>query len=59
MGIACGRVIRLQRIYSFLLFHDIILPVLDVYGLYFTLLYHFWTNLLTGGPAHIAIFCLF
>ena len=34
--------IRLQRIYNFLLFHAIILPVLDVYGLYFTLLYHFW-----------------
>ena len=35
-------VIRLQRIYNFLLFHAIILPVLDVYGIYFTLLYHFW-----------------
>jgi len=35
-------VIRLQRIYNFLLFHAIILPLLDVYGLYFTHLYHFW-----------------
>ena len=35
-------VICLQRIYNFSLFHAIILPVLDVYGLYFTLLYHFW-----------------
>ena len=34
--------IRLQRIYNFLLFHAIILPLLDVYGLYFTHLYHFW-----------------
>ena len=34
--------ICLQRIYNFLLFHAIILPVLDVYGLYFALLYHFW-----------------
>ena len=34
--------IRLQRIYNFLLFHAIILHILDVYGLYFTLLYHFW-----------------
>ena len=25
-----------------LLFHAIILSVLDVYGLYYTLLYHFW-----------------
>ena len=37
-----GCLIRLQRIYNFWLFHAIILPVLDVYGLYFTLLYHFW-----------------
>ena len=29
---------RLQHIYNFLLFHAIILPILDVYGLYFTLL---------------------
>ena len=34
--------IRLQPIYNFLLFHAIILPLLDVYGLYFTHLYHFW-----------------
>ena len=25
--------------------------VLDYIGLYFPLLYYFWTNLLTGGPA--------
>ena len=48
--------IRLQRIYNFLLFHAIILLVLNVYGLYFTLLYHFGTNLLTGGLARIAVF---
>ena len=29
------RVIRLERIYNFLLFHAIILPLLDVYGLLF------------------------
>ena len=34
--------IRLQRIYNFSLFHAIILPLLDVYGLYFTHIYHFW-----------------
>ena len=34
--------IRLQRIYNFLLFHAIILPLLDVYGLYYALLYYFW-----------------
>ena len=36
-----GMVIRLQHIYHFLLFHAIILPTLDVYGLYYTILYHF------------------
>ena len=34
--------IRLRRIYNFLLFHAIILSVLDVHGLYFTLLHYFW-----------------
>ena len=28
-------------------------------GLYYTLLYYFGTNLLTGGLAQIAVFCLF
>ena len=28
-------------------------------GLYYTLLYYFGTNLLTGGPAQVAVFCLF
>ena len=37
-----GVLIRLQRIYNFLLFHAIILSVLDDNGLYFTLLYYFW-----------------
>ena len=40
--LSLGMLIRLQRIYNFLLFHAIILSVLDVYGLYYTLLYHFW-----------------
>ena len=42
MTIGGRALIRLQRIYNFLLFHAIILPLLDVYGLYFTHLYHFW-----------------
>ena len=42
--------IRLQRIYNFLLFHAIILPVLDVVYIIFG------TNLLTRGPTRIAIF---
>ena len=28
-------------------------------GLYYTLLYYFGTNLLTGGPTQIPVFCLF
>ena len=40
--LSLGMLIRLQRIYNFLLFHAIILSTLDVYGLYYTLSYHFW-----------------
>ena len=40
--LSLGMLIRLQRIYNFLLFHAIILSVLNVYGLYYTLLYYFW-----------------
>ena len=32
-----------------------IIIYLDVYGPYYTLLYSFGTNLLTGGPAHIVV----
>ena len=42
MPASVGAVIRLQRIYNFILFHAIILSVLDVNGLIFTLLYYFW-----------------
>jgi len=35
-------VIRLQHIYNFLLFHAIILSILNDYWLYYTLLYYFW-----------------
>ena len=51
--------IRLQRIYNFLLFHAIILSVLDVNGLYLHFYIIFGTNLLTGGPSQIVVFCLF
>ena len=40
--LSLGMLIRLQRIYNFLLLHAILSTVLDVYGLYYTLLYHFW-----------------
>ena len=36
------RVIRLQRIYNFLLLHAILSTVLDIIGLYYPLLYYFW-----------------
>ena len=48
--------IRLQRIYKFLLFRAIILPVLDVYGLILHFYIIFGTNLLTGGPTQIVVF---
>ena len=38
------------------MFHAIILPVLDVYGLNIHSYIIFGTNLLTGGPAQIAVF---
>ena len=40
--LSLGMLIRLQHIYNFLLLHAILSTVLDVYGLYYTLLYHFW-----------------
>ena len=40
--LSLGMLIRLQRIYNFWLFHAILSTVLDIYGLYYTLLYHFW-----------------
>ena len=48
--------IRIQRIYNFWLFHAIILPLLDVYGLILHIYIIFGTNLLTGGPTRIAVF---
>ena len=49
-------VIRLQRIYNFLLFHAILYSVLDIIGIYYTLYIIFGTNLLTGGPAQNCCF---
>ena len=40
--LSLGCLIRLQRIYIFLLFHAILYSVLHVNGLYYTLLYYFW-----------------
>ena len=34
--------IRLQRIYNFLLLHAILSSILDIIWLYYTLLYYFW-----------------
>jgi hypothetical protein len=49
--------IRLQRIYNFLLFHAIIVSILDVY---YAIIYHFFgTNLLTQCPVPVAVFCMF
>ena len=39
--LSLGMLIRLQRIYNFWLLYAILSTVLDVYGLYYTLSYHF------------------
>ena len=49
-------VIRLQRIYNFLLLHAILSTILGNIGLYYPLYIIFGTNLLTGGPAQICCF---
>ena len=38
----CVTVIRLRRIYNFLLLHAILSTVLDYIGLYYPLLFYFW-----------------
>ena len=55
-GIKLGMLIRLQRIYKFLLFHAIILSVWMLMGFILHFYIIFGTNLLTGGPAQIAVF---
>ena len=54
-----GMLIRLQHIYNFLLFHAIILCVLDVYGLYIHFYIIFGTNLLSQSPVPVSVFSLF
>ena len=54
--LSLGMLIRLQRIYNFWLLHAILSSVFDIIWLYFSLLYYFWTNLLTGGPAQNCCF---
>ena len=51
--------IRLQRIYNFLLFHAIILSVLDVMGFIMHFYIIFGTNLLTQSPVLVPVFPLF
>ena len=57
--LSLGMLICLQRIYNFWLLHAILFTVLNVYGLYYTLLYHFGTNLLTQSPVPVSVFTLF
>ena len=52
--------IRLQRIYNFLLFHAVILSFLDVLQSFYSNFISFsGTNLLTQCPVLVAVFCLF
>ena len=48
--------IRLQRIYIFLLFHAILYSVLDIIGLIIHFYLIFGTNLLTEGPTQNCCF---
>ena len=48
--------IRLQRIYNFLLFHAILYSVLDIIGLYYTLLYYFWDKPINRTPSPELLF---
>ena len=51
--------IRLQRIYNFLLLHAILLSVLNDYGLIIHFYITFGTNLLTRGQPILLFYCLF
>ena len=52
--------IRLQRIYNILLFHAIIVSILDVlYAIICHYISFFGSNLLTQCPVPVAVFCLF
>ena len=58
--LSLGMLIRLQRIYNFWLLHAILYyPFWMFMGFTLHLYIIFGTNLLTGGPAQIAVFCLF
>ena len=58
--LSLGMLIRLRCIYIFLLFHAIILSILDVLiYIYSNYILFFGTNLLTQCPVPLAIFCLF
>src|SRR3990170_7406747 len=58
--LSLGMLIRLQRIYNFLLFHAIILSILDtLYAFLCYFISFLGTNLLTPCLVPAAIFCLF
>ena len=58
--LSLGMLIRLQRIYNFLLFHAVILSFLDVLkSFYSNFISFFGTNLLTQCLVPVAVFCLF
>ena len=58
--LSLGMLIRLQRIYNFLLFHAVILSFLDVLqSFYSNFISFFGTNLLTQCPVPVDVFCLF
>ena len=60
LGLGGASMIRLQRIYNFLLLHAILSTVLDIIGLYYPLLYYFWVYPINRRPSpELLFFCLF
>ena len=58
--LSLGMQIRLQRIYNFLLFHAVIISILDVFIIiYRNFISFFGTNLLTQCQSSSCCFCLF
>jgi hypothetical protein len=59
-GLSLGMLIRLRRIYNFLLFHAFVLSILDVLYAFIRYFISFLaTSLLTQCLVPVAVFCLF
>ena len=54
--LSLGMLIRLRRIYNFLLFHANIIQLSYTFG---NFLYYFWTNILIQCPEPVPVCCMF